>query len=243
VHGLSDQAAIAAHHLRVRYGSTVALEDVTVAVDPGELVALVGPNGAGKSSLLHALLGLVPYEGEVVVHGRAAGGPRRTNVAFVPQHHDVDRRFPITVGQLVATGRRPFIRLGRRARPRDRHVVADALARVGLDGRERRPIATLSGGELQRAFVARALAQEADVLLLDEPLAGLDAATAAALLDLLGRLCQAGAAVLVSVHDLALVRSRFARCVALGRTVVGDGPPDAVLDARGLERMLACSTG
>jgi manganese transport system ATP-binding protein len=243
MHGLSDQAAIAAHHLSVRYGATTALEDVTLAVDPGELVAVVGPNGAGKSTLLRALLGLVPHDGEVVVHGRAAGRGRRTNVAFVPQHHDVDRRFPITVGQLAATGRRPFLRLGRRAGPRDRHAVARALARVGLDGLEHRPFGTLSGGQVQRAFLARALAQEADVLLLDEPLTGLDAAGAAALLDLLAGLCDAGAAALVCVHDLALVRARFARCLALQRTVVGDGPPRAVLAAGGPERLLACSTG
>jgi ABC-type Mn2+/Zn2+ transport system ATPase subunit len=243
VHGLNDQAAIRAHHLDVRYGATVALQDVSVAVDPGELVALVGPNGAGKSSLLRALLGLIPYDGDVVLHGRPCRRGARTNVAFVAQRHDVDAGFPITVGQLVASGRRPFRRTGRRPGATDRHAVAGALARVGLDGLERRPIGTLSGGQLQRGFLARALAQEASVLLLDEPLAGLDAASAAALLDLLADLCDDGAAALVCMHDLALVRARFARCVALQRTVVGDGSPDDVLGAEGLERLLACSTG
>jgi len=243
MHGLSDQAAIAAHHVGVRYGATVALEDVNLAVEPGELVALVGPNGAGKSTLLRALLGLVPHRGEVVLHGRACGRRARTNIAFVPQRHDIDLSFPITVGQLVTAGRRPFVRVGRRLRPEDRHHVASALVRVGLEGLERRPLGALSGGQVQRAFLARALAQDADVLLLDEPLAGLDVASTGALLDLLGQLCDDGASALVCVHDLALVRERFARCVALQRTVVGDGHPDDVLAPAGLERMLACSTG
>jgi len=243
MHGLSDQAAIAAHHIGVRYGATVALEDVNVAVEPGELVALVGPNGAGKSSLLRALLGLVPHDGEVVLHGRASGRRALTNVAFVPQRHDIDLGFPITVGQLVSAGRRPFVRLGRRLGREDRHSVASALARVGLDGLERRPLGALSGGQVQRAFVARALAQDADVLLLDEPLAGLDAGSTDTLLGLLGQLCSEGTAALVSVHDLALVRERFVRCVALQRSVVGDGHPEDVLAVAGLERMLACSTG
>jgi len=243
MHGLGDEPAVQATGVGVRYGSTVALEDVALTIDAGELVALVGPNGAGKSSLLRALLGLVAHDGQVVLHGHACGRQRRTNVAFVPQRQHVDLGFPITVGQLAATGRRPFVGLGRRARPADRHAVARALARVGLDGLERRPIGTLSGGQLQRAFLARALAQEADVLLLDEPLAGLDAAAGDALVSLLEELCAAGAAALVAVHDLALVRARFARVVALQRTVVGDGPPAGVLGPAGLERMLACSTG
>lgn len=243
MHGVDDEAAIVAEHVGVRYGQTVALRDASLAVAPGERVALVGPNGAGKSSLMHAMLGLVAHTGEVILHGRAAGRRARTNVAFVPQRHAVDLAFPITVSQLVAAGRRPFARFARRAGARDRQAVARALSRVGLDGLERRPLDSLSGGQVQRAFVARALAQEADVLLLDEPLAGLDVATTDALLELLDALCDAGAAVLLSIHDLALVRARFTRCVALQGTVVGDGAPADVLSAAGLERMLTCSTG
>jgi ABC-type Mn2+/Zn2+ transport system ATPase subunit len=213
------------HRVGVRYGSTVALQGVSLALDPGELVALVGPNGAGKSSLLHAVLGLVPCIGEVVLG----------DVAFVPQRQDVDLDFPITVEQVVAAGRRPFRR--RRHRAADRQAVTRALARVGLDGLERRSLASLSGGQAQRVFIARALAQEAGVLLLDEPLTGVDAATTQSLLELFARLAGDGAALLVSTHDLELVRRAFARCVALNRRIVGDGHPREVLGPAGLERL------
>lgn len=210
--------------LGVHYGLTVALEGVSLSLDPGELVALVGPNGAGKSSLLRALLGLVPCTGEVVL----------SDVAFVPQRQDVDLDFPITVEQVVAAGRRPF---RPRRRREDRQAVARALARVGLDGLERRGLGSLSGGQAQRVFIARALAQEAGVLLLDEPLTGVDAATTQSLLELFARLAGDGAALLVSTHDFELVRRAFARCIALNRRVVGDGEPEDVLGPAGLERL------
>lgn len=220
MHGIGDEPAAQARGLTVRYGRRVALREVTLTVQPGELVALVGPNGAGKTSLLHALAGVLRYEGDAVVHGRAA---------LVPQRTALDPGFPITVGQLVRTAGR------RRARP-DRRAVHRTLARVGLDGLERRPIGELSGGQLQRCLLARALAGRPHVLLLDEPLTGVDAATAAAVLDLLDALREEGLAVVTSTHDLALVRERFPRCVCLRGEVVGDGPPSAVLDPAGVER-------
>jgi ABC-type Mn2+/Zn2+ transport system ATPase subunit len=229
VHGLGDEPALQVRGLGVRYGGVEALRDVDLSVDAGELVALVGPNGAGKTSLLRAVLGLVPASGRVVVHARRC--------AFVPQRQDVDLDFPITAEQVALAGRRPFRRLWARPGADDRRAARRALARVGLDGFERRTLAELSGGQLQRTFLARALAQEADVLLLDEPLAGVDATTSGALLDLFERLARDGAALLVSTHDLPVVRRRFARCVALRGRVVGDGPPGAVLSPDGLERL------
>lgn len=229
MHGVGDEPALAVRALGVRYGAATALRDVDLAVEPGELVALVGPNGAGKTSLLRAVLGLVPYDGDVVVHARRC--------AFVPQRQDVDLDFPITAEQVALVGRRPFRRLWARPSEADRRAARRALARVGLDGFERRTLAELSGGQVQRAFLARALAQEADVLLLDEPLAGVDATTSGALLDLFERLAGDGAALLVSTHDLPLARERFPRCVALRGRVVGDGDPRDVLSADGLERL------
>lgn len=237
MHGLDDEPALQARRLTVRYGPVLAVDDVSLAVDPGELVALVGPNGAGKSSLLGALLGLVAHEGDVVLHGRPRSRRRRTDVAFVPQRQAIDLDFPISVEQVVSAGRRPFRRLGRRLGADDRRAIARALSQVGLDGLERRPIGELSGGQVQRAFLARAIAQEADVLLLDEPLTGVDEPTARSLLELFTVLSEAGAALVVSTHDLALVRDCFARAVALNQHVVGDGDPSRVLDAAGLERM------
>jgi ABC-type Mn2+/Zn2+ transport system ATPase subunit len=218
----------------VRYGPTVAVEHVSVHLDPGELVALVGPNGAGKSSLLRAVMGLVDHSGTATVHTRRTG---TRGVAFVPQHADVDLQFPITVEQVVADGRRPFRAPWRPLRRDDRAAVQRALSTVGLDGLERRPISQLSGGQTQRAFIARALAQEADLLLLDEPLSGVDVPTASALIELLEGLAANGRSILLSTHDLAQVRERFERCLVLNRRLVADGPPADVLSPDQLEAL------
>lgn len=219
MHGIGDEPAVQVRNLSVHYGRRVALSDVTLSVQAGELVALVGPNGAGKTSLLHALAGALRFEGQAVVHGR---------LALVSQRASLDSGFPITVGQVVATARR--------RRRVDRQAVHRALARVGLDGLERRPIAELSGGQFQRCLLARAIAAEPRVLLLDEPLSGVDAQTAAAVLAVLEAMCVNGVTVLVSTHDVALVRERFPRCLCLAGTVVGDGTPEAVLDPALVER-------
>lgn len=235
--GVGDEAALALKAVTVRYGRTVAVEGATLAVDQGELVALVGPNGAGKSTLFRAALGLVRYEGEIVVHQT-----RRRGVAFVPQRLEVDLDFPITAGQVVATGRRAVSGRIARASGDDRRAVARCLTRVGLDCLERRPLGSLSGGQVQRVLIARALAQEPSVMLLDEPLAGVDAAVTGSLVDLFMRLSEDGAAIVVSTHDLALVRARFARCIAINRTIVGDGRPGDVLAPAGLERFFGLPT-
>ncbi len=233
MHGRLDQPTLDVRELGVRYGTVAALRAVSLHVHPGEVVALLGPNGAGKTSLLRAVMGLVPHSGTVTVHTTRPG---RTGVAFVPQRADVDLQFPITVEQVVCDGRRPFLAPWRPRRHADRTAVARALSTVGLDGLEQRGIGELSGGQLQRAFLARALAQEADVLLLDEPLAGVDALTAASLTELLHALAGAGRTVVLSTHDLAHVRDRYARCVILNRTLVADGAPSEVLRAEQLER-------
>ena len=234
MHGKLDQAALDVRDLTVRYGQRVAVEAVTTHLDPGEVVALVGPNGAGKSSLMRAIMGLIPCAGEVAVHTRRPG---TTAVAFVPQRADVDLQFPITVEQVVADGRRPFVGPWRRLRRQDKTAVAGALAIVGLEGLGRRPISELSGGQAQRAFIARALAQEADLLLLDEPLSGVDAPTADALVDLLHGLARGGRTILLSTHDLPQVRRRFARCVVLNGRLLADGAPHDVLRADRLEAL------
>lgn len=234
MHGELDQAALEVRDLSVRYGQTVALSDVSMHLDPGEVVALVGPNGAGKSSLLRAVMGLVAHDGQVTIHTRGAG---TTAVAFVPQRADVDLQFPITVRQVVADGRRPFLAPWRRQGNVDRAAISGALAIVGLDGFERRPLCKLSGGQVQRTFIARALAQEADLLLLDEPLSGVDVPTSDGLIDLLHQLADDGRAILLSTHDLPQVRHRFARCLVLNGRLLADGPPHNVLRAEQLEEL------
>lgn len=241
MHGVGHppEPALRLRDVHVHYGETHAVRNANVVVQPGELVALVGPNGAGKTSLLRAILGLTPYTGDVVVHGRSCGSGRRTSIAYVPQRSDVDLDFPMTLGQVVASGRRALRRSWQRPGRADRQAAARALSRVGLDGLEHRALTELSGGQVQRGFIARALAQEADVLLLDEPLTGVDALTTDALLELFARLAADGAALVVTTHDLPLVRGHFARCLALNGAIVADGAPAEVLAPTELERVFA----
>lgn len=249
----APEPLLATDRLGVRYGRHVALADVTIRVDPGELVAIVGPNGAGKSSLFKAVCGLVPHEGSVALGGSHCHHRRDHMVAaYIPQRADLDLDFPITVDELVLAGRRRFRSFARRASLGDRRAASDALARVGLDGLGGRAIGSLSGGQLQRAFVARALAQEAHLVLLDEALSGVDLPNTESLLELFADLCANGTSLLVATHDLALARRRFDRCLAINGRLVADGPPSIALDEAAVDATfgsgpavaeLACSTG
>lgn len=216
-------------------GGHRALRDVGFEVASGELVAVVGPNGAGKSTLFRSVAGLLPHEGSVELCGIHCHHDRdRLGAAYIPQRSEIDLDFPITVGQLVLSGRRRFLRLGARPGAAHRRAALDALDVVGLGDLAGRPLTTLSGGQVQRALVARALAQEARMLMLDEALSGVDRPRTEALLDLFGRLTANGASVLLATHDLELVRRRFDRCLAVNGRLVGDGPPATVLDAAGV---------
>ncbi len=231
-----DAPVLATSALGVRYGGRVALRDVRLEVRPGELVAVVGPNGAGKSSMFKAICGIVPYDGSVELGGHRCHHRRdRMAAAYIPQRADLDLDFPITVEELVLTGRRRFRSLARRTSAADRRAVTDAIGQVGLAGSERRAIGSLSGGQLQRAFVARSLAQEARLVLLDEALSGVDVRSTESLFELFTDLCAHGTAMLVATHDLALARRRFDRCVAINGRVVADGPPSLALDEAGVD--------
>jgi ABC-type Mn2+/Zn2+ transport system ATPase subunit len=232
-------AALCAVDLAVAYGRFRALSDVSFEVARGELVAVVGPNGSGKSTLFKALAGFVDHDGDVVLGGRRCHHLERRSVAYVPQHKSFDLRFPITVGEVVLSGRRG--RHGRHFRPTadDHDAAMRALDAVDLAGFESRSLWTLSGGQLQRVLLARALAQDADVLLLDESLSGLDERQIDGVLAVLEGLCDTGKTVLVSVHDLGLVRRRFSRVIALNGCLVADGPGSKVLSAKGIEALFA----
>lgn len=231
VHSILDVA-----RLGVQYGNTEVLYDVSFSVGKGELIGVIGPNGAGKSSLFKAICGLVNHSGVVEVNGvHCHDHADRMDLAYIPQRNDSDLHFPITVGELVLAGRRRFRRWYDRPTAQDREVAAGSLARVHLDGAERMALSELSGGQLQRAYLARALAQQASVVLLDEALSGVDQPTTLELFDVFRSLTADGTSLLVATHDLALARRRFDRCLAINRTLRGDGPPAAVLSVEVLE--------
>ena len=222
----STSTVLGAIDVAVSYGDVDALTASTFSVTSGELVAIVGPNGAGKSTLFKALAGFIDHDGDVVVHGEHCHHLERQAIAYIPQQSDVDLRFPITVAEVVMAGRRRFHGARMRATAIDHQSVAHCLEQVDLVDMGDRSLSTLSGGQVQRVLLARALAQEADVLLLDEALSGVDTRHTEELLALFRQLCERGTSILVSTHDLALVRSNFRRCITLNGRIIGDGSPD-----------------
>ncbi|MEZ4731892.1 MAG: zinc ABC transporter ATP-binding protein AztA [Caldilineaceae bacterium] len=212
----------------VRYEGVTALDQVTFALAPGDQVAVVGPNGAGKSTLFHVIAGtLKPTQGTVNIYGSGPQG--HICVGYVPQRNRVDWRFPVTVQDVVMMGRVGKIGLLRWPQRRDRDWVMQALTRVGMNSLANRQIGELSGGQQQRVFLARALAQEAELLLLDEPLTGLDLPSQEAILDLLAQLRRQGVTVLVATHDLNQAAEHFAHVLLLNRRLIALGTPQAVL--------------
>ncbi len=210
--------------LRIDRESRRVLEDVSLEVLPGSIHFLVGPNGAGKSTLLQAVVGLVDFEGRITLRMRGSG-----RLGWVPQSFAVDRTLPITAGEFLALSRqrRPVcLGVGRRVRAR----IDSLLASVGLDGFSRRPVAELSGGELQRLLLANAIDPAPELLLLDEPSGGLDEAATSRLEEVLARLSrQSGTAVLVVSHDRGQVRRLADRVTIVDRAVRRSGSPDEVL--------------
>ena len=218
------------------YGERVALEHVSLAVEPGSLLAVVGPNGAGKSTLLKLMAGLLtPWTGRIEILGAPAGREAR-RVAYVPQAELVDWAFPVTVEDVVMMGRFPRLGPIRRPGPDDRRAVMDALAQVGMDSHLRTQIGRLSGGQRRRVFLARALAAEPDLFLLDEPVTGIDATTQELLMDILEAQAARGKTVVATTHDLACAAQRFQQVLAINHTVVAYGQSNLVLDADVLAR-------
>ncbi len=219
--------------LAVSYNGALVLLGVSFAVTTGERIAVVGPNGAGKSTLFKVLAGVLsPTSGEVRVAGHDPGG--HICIAYLPQRSEVDWRFPVTVYDVVMMGR--YGKIGFLARPSkdDRAQVQQALAVVGMDGLAQRQISELSGGQQQRMFIARALAQEAELILMDEPLAGLDMPAQEQILEILDSLRDRQTTVMVATHDLNLASEYFDRLILLKAKLIGIGKPEEVLTADNL---------
>jgi zinc transport system ATP-binding protein len=237
------QPIIELNHVTVTFQDLLALDDVSLTVTAGNFLALIGPNGAGKTTLLQVILGLVgPASGSVKIFGRSPAnlGGERSRIGYVPQVMSVDLSFPVSVGEIVLMGRYGRIGLFRRPNAADRAAALQAMKRVGIADLADRPIRRLSGGQRQRAFLARALANEPDLLLLDEPTTGVDAASSESLYELLRMLHADGITMLVVSHDVGVVASYVEGVVCINRRLVAHGRPAEVLGSDELVKMYGC---
>jgi manganese/zinc/iron transport system ATP- binding protein len=228
--------AIEVHDLTVAYHRKPVLWDVDVQVPAGKLVAIVGPNGAGKSTLLKAMLGLVPLtSGRIDIFGRALRDARSL-VGYVPQRETVDWDFPIDALGVVLMGRYARLGLLQRVSRADRDAAHAALESVGMADFASRQIGQLSGGQQQRVFLARALAQDASLYLMDEPFAGVDASTEEAILGVLRSMQRGGKTVVAVHHDLQTVQAYFDYVILLNMRLVATGPVATTFTQANLQR-------
>ena len=238
-HAGNAPQVVAFSDLAVRYGAALALQDITFSVAAGSLAAVIGPNGGGKSTLLKSIVSLVkPHRGRVLVNGRPSPRMRR-QIGFVPQLEQVDWNFPVSVWDVVMMGLTPQRGLFRVPSRQNRDAAAQALDTVNLAHLRRRNIGELSGGQRRRVLLARAIAARPSVLLLDEPMNGLDPNAQHGFLDIIDRLRSDGATVIMSTHDLTCVSARASDVALINRRLIAYGPPEEVL----LESVIAEAFG
>lgn len=217
----------------VRYNGISALDDISLEVDEGQRVAIVGPNGAGKSTFLKVIAGVLePSDGQVRVFGHGPCG--HACIAYVPQRAVIDWAFPVTVYDVVLMGRTGRLGLLRRPGLADHEIVDRSIDIVGLKPLSDRQISELSGGQQQRMFLARALAQEAELMLMDEPMAGLDVASEEHIMDILKELSQNNVTTLVAMHDLTTATDHFDHVLLLNRRSISFGTPHDVFTRENL---------
>lgn len=231
-----ERFAFAVRGLTVSYGEKAAVFSVDLSVPPGAMAAIVGPNGAGKSTTLKAALGVIPkVSGKATIFGRPLE-KARGRVAYVPQRASVDWDFPARVIDVVMMGLSRELGLLRPIGPQHKAKALDCLERVGMADFAERQIGQLSGGQQQRVFLARALAQNAELYLLDEPFAGVDAATERAIIAVLQALKAEGRTVVAVHHDLATVADYFDHLALINRSKIAEGPVREVYTAEALQR-------
>ena len=239
VHKPSQKPILEFHDVTVAYGRRPVLWNVDLTIDEPGLFGIIGPNGAGKSTLLKAALGLIPLTGGTITFFGRPFAEVRGRIGYVPQRETVDWDFPVSVSDVVLMG--TYGRLGWFRRPgrRERDLAGESLARVGLADVAGRQIGKLSGGQQQRVFLARALAQQADVYVLDEPMAGVDARSQELIFGVLSELRDAGRLVVVVHHDLRTAAQWFDHVALIDMRLVAAGPTATVLTPENLERTYA----
>jgi ABC-type Mn2+/Zn2+ transport system ATPase subunit len=231
----ADDNILRFRNVTVRYGRHEALRDLTLDIPCGSLTAVLGPNGAGKSTLLRACLGWLPLTRGDILIGDKHPQHALPRLAYLPQRHAVDWDFPITVRGVVEQGRYPALRAWQRFGERDRTMVDNSLEELGLTPLAERQISQLSGGQQQRVFLARSLAQGADIFLLDEPFAGLDLLAIEELARILRSWEAQGRTVLAAVHDFDIARRVFGRGILLSTTLVAGGAMENVLTGANID--------
>lgn len=223
-------------HLTVAYQKKPVLRSVSFQIPSGKLIGVLGPNGAGKSTLLKAVLGLIPkVDGEVKIYGKPYEEQRKL-VGYVPQRESVDWDFPTNALDVVMMGRYGHLGWFRRPGVEERRIALDCLTKVGMADFADRQISQLSGGQQQRVFLARALAQNAQLYFMDEPFAGVDATTEKAIIGLLHELKEQGKTVLVVHHDLATVKEYFDHVLLLNGELVAEGTTEDTFNPHNLQR-------
>jgi manganese/zinc/iron transport system ATP- binding protein len=234
--GADESAAVSVRDLTVAYRETPVLWDVDVDIPEGKLVAIVGPNGAGKSTLIKAAMGLVPAtSGTVSIFDRSYAEHRQL-VGYVPQRGSVDWDFPTDALDVVQMGLYGKLGWIRRPGRKERAIALECLTKVGMQDFAQRQISQLSGGQQQRVFLARALAQDAQVYFMDEPFAGVDATTERAIIDVLRELRSRGRTLVVVHHDLETVREYFDWLILLNVRIIASGPVDSTFTVENLQR-------
>ena len=216
-------------------GDKLAIRNLNFSIEHSEKVAVIGPNGAGKSTLFKAIVGLIPFtSGQISIHGEDCHTSHNI-VGYVPQQGDIDWSFPVTVYDVVMMGRTRQIGWFRWAQNKDHQIVEALLERLSLLDIRNRPIGALSGGQKQRVFIARALAQETRVLILDEPFTGVDSSAEAEILKTFDILQSQGITILMSTHDMGMASSEFDKILLMNQSILAFGTPDEVMQANHLQ--------
>ena len=231
-----DPLAIQVKGLTVSYEKKIALKNIHLDIQSEFIYGVIGPNGAGKSTLFKAILGLIePDAGMVFIEGKPIEDKKK-EVAYIPQKNDIDWDFPATVFDIVLMGRYPHKKLLQRINKHDRQLALEALDAVGISHLKNRQIGELSGGQQQRTFIARALCQDAGIMLLDEPFVGVDITTEEKIVEIMHKLADDGKTLLVVHHDLSTVSEYFDKTILLNQRLVAFGATDEVFTQENISR-------